>query len=129
MLAYAHGKAGQFAEGLRRLAEAEEIAESTQDRWAEAELRRVRGNLLLAMGRASDAEASYRQALAVAQRQSGRLWELRVSLSLSQLWHNQGRNEEALALLNPIYHSFKTAVRIPDLDEAQQLLGQIASHK
>jgi predicted ATPase len=131
MLAYAYGKAGQPEEGLRRLAEAEEIAETTQDRWAEAELRRLRGDLLLATGKAREAESSFRQALSVAQRQNGRLWELRVAVSLARLWHSEGRNDEARTLLQPIYSWFKTAVRTPDLEEAQELLGrlQLARHR
>jgi predicted RNA polymerase sigma factor len=70
--AHAYGKAGQPEEGLRRLAEAAELAETTQDRWAEAELCRVRGDLLLATSRALEAENSFRQALSVARRQNGR---------------------------------------------------------
>jgi class 3 adenylate cyclase/predicted ATPase len=131
MLAYAYGKAGQFEEGLRRLAEAAEMAETTQDRWAEAELCRVRGDLLLATGRALEAENSFRQALSVARLQNGRLWELRIAVSLARLWHSEGRNEEARTLLQPIYAWFKTAVRTPDLEDAKELLGrlQLAPHR
>jgi tetratricopeptide (TPR) repeat protein len=131
MLAYAYGKADQPEEGLRRLAEAAEIAETTQDRWSEAELCRVRGDLLLATGRTLEAENSFRQALSVARRQNGRLWELRVAVSLARLWHSQGRDEEARTLLQPIYAWFKTAVRTPDLENAQELLGrlQLAPHR
>ncbi len=125
MLADAYGKAGQPEEGLRRLAEAAEIAETTQDRWAEAELCRVRGDLLLAMGRAREAEDSFRQALSVARRQNGRLWELRAAVSLARLWHSEGRNEEARTLLQPIYGWFTTAVRTPDLEDAEALLGRL----
>jgi tetratricopeptide (TPR) repeat protein len=132
MLAYAcaYGKAGQPEEGLRRLAEAAEIAEATQDRWAKAELCRVRGDLLLATGKALEAENSFRQALSVARRQNGRLWELRVAVSLARLWHSEGRNEEPRTLLQPIYGWFTTAVRTPDLEDAQELLGrlQLAPH-
>ena len=131
MLAFAYGKAGQPEEGLRRLAEAAEIAETTQDRWVEAELCRVRGDLLLATGRALEAENSFRQALYVARRQNGRLWELRVAVSLARLWHSESRNEEARTLLQPIYGWFTTAVRTPDLKDAQELLGrlQLAPHR
>lgn len=125
MLAYAYGKAGQPEEGLRRLAEAAEIADTTEDRWAEAESCRVRGDLLLVTGRAREAEDSYRQALAIARRQGNRLWELRAAVSLGGLWHGQGRNEEALALLQPVYGWFKTAVRTSDLEQAQELLGRL----
>jgi len=125
MLAYAHGKAGQFEEGLRRLAEAADIAKTTQDRWAEAELCRVRGDLLLATGKAPEAETSYRQALSASRRHDGRLWELRAAISLARLLRHQGRNDEAHTLLQPIYGWFKTAVRTPDLEEARELLGQL----
>jgi class 3 adenylate cyclase/predicted ATPase len=126
MLAYCCGKAGQPEEGLHRLAEAMEIAETTQDRWAEAELRRVRGDLLLATASAVEAEDSYRQALAVARNQNGRLWELRVAVSLARLWHGGGRNEEARSLLQPIYCWFTEGFDTPDLKEAKILLDELA---
>jgi predicted ATPase len=131
MLAYACGKGRQPEEGLRWLAEAAEIAETTQDRWAEAELCRVRGDLLLATGKALEAENSFRQALSVARHQNGRLWELRVAVSLARLWHSEGRNAEPRTLLEPIYGWFTTAVRTPDLEDAQELLGrlQLAPHR
>jgi len=125
MLAYAYGKARQPEEGLRRLAEAVEIVETTQDRWAEAELYRVRGDLLLATGRLREAEDSYYQALSVARRQNSRLWELRAAIGLARLQHSEGRNEEALVPLEPIYRWFKTAVRTPDIEEAQELIGRL----
>jgi predicted ATPase len=125
MLAYAYGKAGQPEEGLRRLAEAADIAETTQDRWAEAELCRVRGDLLLATNRPREAEDSYHKALSAAQRYHGRLWELRAAISLARLWHSEGRNEEARSLLQPIYSWFTTAVRTSDLRDAQELLGRL----
>jgi predicted ATPase len=131
MLAYSYGKAGRPEDGLCQLAEAAEIAETTQDRWAEAESCRVRGDLLLATGRALEAEDSFRQALSVARRQNGRLWELRVAVSLARLWHSEGRGEEARTLLQPIYGWFTTAVRTSDLEDAQELIGrlQVARHR
>jgi class 3 adenylate cyclase/predicted ATPase len=125
MLAYSYGEAGQPEEGLRRLAEAMEIAETTQDRWAEAELRRLRGDLLLATARALEAEDSYRQALSVARQQNSRLWELRVAVSLARLWHHEGRNEEARTLLAPVYGWFTQGFDTRDLKEAKALLGEL----
>jgi DNA-binding response OmpR family regulator/class 3 adenylate cyclase/predicted ATPase len=125
MLAYAYGKAGQPEEGLRRLAEAAEIAETTEDRWTVTELYRVRGELLLATGRPREAEDSYRQGLSVARQQNGRLWELRAAVSLARLLHDEGRNEEARTLLQPIYGWFTTAVRTPDLKEAEELIARL----
>jgi predicted ATPase len=126
MLAYSYGKAGQPEEGLRQLAEAMEIAEMTEDRWAEAELRRVRGDLLLATAKALEAEDSYRQALSLARQQNARLWELRVAVSLARLWQGEGRNEEARTLLQPIYGGFTEGVDMPDLREAKILLDELA---
>jgi DNA-binding response OmpR family regulator/class 3 adenylate cyclase/predicted ATPase len=125
MLAYAYGKAGQPEEGLRRLAEAADIAETTEDRWAVTELCRVRGELLLATGRPREAEDSYRQGLSVARHQNGRLWELRAAVSLARLLDDEGRNEEARTLLQPIYGWFTTGVRTPDLKEAEALIGRL----
>jgi hypothetical protein len=83
------------------------------------------------MGRALEAENSFHQALSIARRQAGRLWELRVAISLAHLWHSEGRNEEARTLLQPIYGWFTTAVLTPDLADAQELLGrlQLAPHR
>ena len=64
---------GQLIEGLNCLAEAAQIIETTEERHNEAELHRLRGNLLYAMGNRSAAEESYHQALAVAKRQSAKL--------------------------------------------------------
>jgi predicted ATPase len=125
MLAFAYGKAGQIEEGLNRLAEAADISKTTQDRWAEAELCRVRGDLELASGRTPEAENSYRQALSVARRQNARLWELRAALSLAHLLHDESRNEEARTLLQPIYAWFTTAVRTSDLEKARELLARL----
>ena len=55
----------------------------------------------------------------------GDLWELRAAISLARLLHHQGRSGEARTLLLPIYSWFKTAVRTPDLEEAQELLGRL----
>jgi predicted ATPase len=70
VLAQVYGKAGQPEEGLNRLVEVAKLVETTQERWAEAEMHRLRGTLLLSMSKHAEAENSYRQALSVAQQQS-----------------------------------------------------------
>jgi hypothetical protein len=90
-LAEAHAMLGQPGEGLTSLAEAAQIIETTKERVNEAELHRVRGDLLNATGDQAAAEQSYRQALAVAQRQSGKLFELRAATGLARLWRDQGK--------------------------------------
>jgi hypothetical protein len=90
-LADAYGMAGQHQEGLDWLPEAASLMETTQARWIESEMHRVRGTLLLSMGEREAAEDSYGYALAMARRQSARFFELRAGLRLAQLWRDQGK--------------------------------------
>ena len=117
---------GQPVDGLNCLAEAAQIIETTDERCSEAELHRLRGDLLNATGDPSAAEQSYRQAIAVAKRQSAKLFELRASISLARLWRDQGRRGEARDLLAPIYGWFTEGFDAPDLKEAKALLDELA---
>jgi predicted ATPase len=83
---------------------ASESIEETQLRWAEAEMHRLRGTLLLSRDGRAAAEESYREAIAVAQRQSAKFWELRAATDLARLWRDQGKRTEARDLLAPIYN-------------------------
>jgi tetratricopeptide (TPR) repeat protein len=87
--------AGQWQDGLAHIAEARRLAEERGDRWFQAETVRLRGDLLLAMGDPAAAEAGYREAIAIAQQQSAKLWELRAAMSLARLWHDQDRHAQA----------------------------------
>jgi hypothetical protein len=91
--------AGQFDAALGHLAQAQRLVEQTEDRWYRAEALRLRGDVLAAMGDGAGAEASYRKAIAIAQRQRAKLWELRAAMSLAKLWRNQNKRAEAHALL------------------------------
>src|SRR6516165_2872942 len=77
------------------LAEVRRFAEETGDRWALAEVLRLRGDVLLAMSDPAAADAGYREAIALAQQQSAKLWELRAATSLARLWRDQGRCADA----------------------------------
>lgn len=125
-LAEAYGMAAQPREGLDRLAEAAKLVEATQERWAEAEIHRLRGTLLLSMNEHSAAATSYRRALEVAQRQSAKFWELRAALDLARLWRDQGKRTEARDLLSPIYGWFTDGFDTRDLKEAKALLVDLA---
>jgi class 3 adenylate cyclase/tetratricopeptide (TPR) repeat protein len=125
-LAEVYGKAGQPGKGLKRLAAANELIEKTGERWAEAEMHRLRGTLLLSANRHDDAESSYNQALAVAGRQKADFWALRACKDLALLWHDQGKRNEARDLLTPIYRRFSEGLDAPDLKEAKSLLGTLA---
>jgi predicted ATPase len=86
----------------------------------------VPGDLLNAAGDRSEAERHYRQAIAVAERQSAKLLQLRASTSLARLWHDQGRQAEAQDLLAPIYGWFTEGFDVPVLTEAKALLDELA---
>jgi predicted ATPase len=81
--------------------------------------------LLNAAGEKSAAERHYRQAIAVPERQSAKLFQLRASTSVARLWHDQGKRAEARDLLGPIYHWFTEGFDAPDLRDAKALLDEL----
>src|SRR5439155_19973974 len=108
LLAEACGRVGQVEEGLRALSEALEAMQTAEERVYEAEVYRLRGELLLRQSAAQQgkAEAGLQQALAVARRQQAKSLELRAATSMSRLWQQQGRRKEAHDLLAPIHGWF-----------------------
>jgi predicted ATPase len=125
LLADVYGMAAQPREGLNWLAEAAKEIETTQERWAEAEIHRLQGTLFLSMDDHTEAEESYRHAIAVAQEQSAKFWELRAALALARLWRDQGKRQQAHDLLAPIYGWFTEGFDTLDLKGAKALLEQL----
>jgi len=125
LLGDAHRIAGQWPAALGHLAEARHLAEETEDRWCQAETTRLSGDVLAATGDRTGAEASYQEAIAIAQQQSAKLWELRAAVSLAYLRRDQGRRTEARDLLAPIYGWFTEGFDTPDLIEARALLDEL----
>jgi predicted ATPase len=129
LLAEAYQNAGQPSEGLRVLEEPLGRVAHTREGWIEAELHRIRGELLLpsvAEPYSGEAEACFQRALAVAREQSARMWELRAAMSLARLWANQGRRAEAHDLLAPVYGWFTEGFDTADLKDAKALLDELA---
>jgi len=124
-LADAYRLAGQPQVGLSHLAEARRLAETTQERWVEAEMLRLQGDLLILAGDGAAAETSFRDAVALARRQGGKLWELRAATSLARLWGGQGRRAEARDLLEPIHGWFTEGFDAADLKDARALLAEL----
>ena len=125
LLAEACGQAEQIDEGLRLLAEALAVADNTAERWYEAELYRLKGELLhQSTAPQGEAEQSLQHALEIARRQQAKSWELRAALSLSQLWQQQGKRAEAYDLLASIYGWFTEGFDTADLQEAKALLDE-----
>jgi tetratricopeptide (TPR) repeat protein len=117
--------AGQWQAALGHLAEAHRLADETGNRCYQAETLRLRGDVLLAIGNHPGTEASYGEALALAQQQSARLWELRTAMSLARLWRNQGKYTAAQELLAPVYGRFTEGFGTPVLQEAKALLDRL----
>jgi predicted ATPase len=129
LLAEAYGQQGQPETGLPCLAEAVTRVAATEERWWEAEVYRLQGELLLRLPRPEipQAIACLHQALDVARRQQAKALELRAALSLSRLWQQQGRRGEAHALLAPIYNWFTEGFDTADLQDAKAVLEELGS--
>jgi predicted ATPase len=127
LLAQMHGWAGQPAAGLDLVVEALERTERTGGRRLDAELHRLRGELLLAVPErdTNAAEACFRRALAVARGQGARMWELRAATSLARLLRDRGTPAEARDLLAPVYGWFTEGFDLPDLRNAKELLDRL----
>jgi tetratricopeptide (TPR) repeat protein len=119
--------AGQWQAALDHLADARRLAEEREEQWFQAETLRLTGDVLLATGDCVGAEASYREAIVIAQEQSAKLWELRAATSLGRLWHDQGKRAEARDLLAPVYRWFTEGFDAPVLRQAKSLLGELAA--
>jgi predicted ATPase len=131
LLAQAYAEAGQTAEGLRVLEEALTLVHKTGERFYEAEIYRLQGDLVLAHAarRYAEAQALYQQALATARRQQASSWELRAAISLSRLWQRQGKRAEAYDLLAPVYGWFTEGFDTADLQEAKTLLDELVENR
>jgi predicted ATPase len=124
-LAQALAACGHYGEGLAALREAAALVEDTGERYVEAEIRRLKGNLLLAENGSPEAEACYVRALEVARAQEARSLELRAACDLARLWAEQGRRSEARDLLAPVYGWFTEGFDTADLKEAKALLDTL----
>jgi predicted ATPase len=127
-MAEALGRAGQVSEGLAAIEEALAWTDRTEDRWAIAELLRVKGELLLlhgAPGAAATAEGHFRQALDWARRQGALSLELRAATSFARLLRDQGRPADAMALLQPVYDRFTEGFDTIDLQAAKALIDAL----
>lgn len=147
LLAEACGKAGQVEEGLSTLAEALAQVDKTDERFYEAELHRLKGELLLVQkskeqkskvedspgssvqSPESEEEECFLKAVEVAQRQQAKSLELRASMSLARLWQSQGKQLEAHSMLSGIYNWFTEGFDTKDLQEAKELLEELEGKK
>ena len=133
MLADAYAKAGQSDEGLQAVADAFVIVENTSERFWEAELYRLKAELILhsrlagLQSKVDEAEGLFLKAIEVARRQQAKSWELRAAISLSRLWQQQGRKTEARQMVAEIYGWFTEGFDTADLKDAKALLEELSN--
>jgi len=119
-------KAGRINEGIEAVLEGLGLAAATDQRSHEAELRRLRGELLLrGAGTPGEAEACFREALAIAGRQQAKSLELRAATSLARRLREQGKKDEAREVLAPVYRWFTEGFDTADLQNAKELLDAL----
>ncbi len=120
--------ANRFEEGLLCLEEALKISDISTEHWWEGELWRLQGELLLNQGeRASAAEDCFQQGLDIARRQQAKSLELRAAISMGRLWRQQGKFNQAKALLATVYDWFQGGLDAPDVRDAKALLDALSS--
>ena len=120
--------AGAPADALVHMGAAVDAAERSGERWFEAELHRLRGELLVRHdpSHESMAEAAFSHAISKAVEQKARFWELRASVSLARLRVGRGDLRRARNVLAPVYDRFSEGLDLPDLRQAGALLANLS---
>jgi predicted ATPase len=128
-LAIAYAQLGQFDEAWRCVDQATTAVETTKERWWEAEVNRIAGEVALRSPQpdAAKAEVYFARALAIARKQQAKSWELRAAMSMARLWRDQGKLDEARDLFAPVHGWFTEGFDTLDLREAKTLLDTLAA--
>jgi hypothetical protein len=128
LMAVSLGQHGDVDEGLELMNELLRLSQRDDVHWWEAELHRVKGELLL-MDTPDDpgnAEGWFKQAIEIAQSQGAKSLELRAAVSLARLWQDRGKRSEARDILAPVFEWFTEGFDTPDLTEAKKVLAKLA---
>jgi len=127
-LATAYAEVGQFGNARRFIGEAIAAIDETKERWWEAEVNRMAGEIALKSPdlEVAQGEAHFNRALVVARQQQAKSWELRAAMSMARLWRDQGKPQQARELLAPVYGWFTEGFDTLDLNEAKALLDELA---
>ena len=128
-LANAYVQLGQVDDAWRCINEALAGMQTSKERWCEAEVNRMAGEIALGSRKpdAMKAEELFERSLAISRQQQAKSWELRAAMSLARLWRDQGKPQEARELLAPIYCWFTEGFDTRDLKEAKALLEELAA--
>jgi predicted ATPase len=127
-LTRAYAELGRFDDAKRCIGEAMTAVETTNERWCEAEVNRIAGEIALTSRErdAAKAQGYFERALAVARQQQTKSWELRAATSMARLWRDQGKRQQARGLLAPVYGWFTEGFDTVDLKQAKALLDELA---
>ena len=127
MLGDAYTQSARFGDAHKALNEGLAVAEKNDDRCHEAELLRLKGELLLAESpdQVAVAEDTFHRAIETARHQQSKGWELRATMSLARLWQRQGRRDEAHRALAAIFGTYTEGFTTPDLVDAKELLESL----
>ena len=126
-VASALGRMGRFDEALRTVKESFPFIERSGQRYYEAEMHRLKGELLLAQdsSNAAHTQLSFRTAIEIARKQHAKSWELRATTSLARLLRETNRRDEARTMLAEIYNWFTEGFETADLKDAKALLQEL----
>jgi len=127
MLAIAHADSGQFDDARHCISKAMTAMQATKERWCDAEVHRVAGEIALKSPERDvpKARAYFEHSLTVAQAQQAKSWELRTAMSMARLLRDQRKVQAARDLLAPIYDWFTEGFDTSDLRQAKALLGEL----
>ena len=128
-LTRANAEIGRFDDARRCIGEAMAAVETAKERWCEAEVNRIGGEIALLSPEpnVAEAQAYFERALSIARAQQAKSWELRAAMRMARLWRDQGKWAKAYDLLAPIYGWFTEGFATLDLKEAEALLHELAS--
>ena len=129
ILGSTHAALGKFDDARRYVAEAMNSIKTNKEKWFEAEVNRVAGEIALKSPapHTAKAEGYFECALAVARQQQAKSWELRAATRLARLWRDRGKVQQARELLAPVYGWFTEGFDTRDLKEAKVLLEELAA--
>jgi predicted ATPase len=126
-LAMAYADLGQPDDARRCIGDAIDKVERSKEKWCEAEVHRIAGEISLKSAEhdAAKAVAYFERALEVARQQQAKSWELRAAMSLARLWRDQGNVQQARDLLDPVYGWFTEGFDTRDLKEAKAMVDEL----
>ena len=114
---------------MRAIDQALAVSDETGERWAVAEVLRIKANILSTCktSGADEIEALLTESLDVARRQQARCWQLRTACDLARLWQRRRRGWDALKLVRSVYEQFTEGFGTSDLQNARALMESLAA--